>query len=137
MASFAHAIRIRYVECDMQGHVFNGQYLTYLDVAHTELLRAAIDGGYQRLLDEGLDFVVAEASIRFRAPATFDEVLDIAVEPQPTGRTSLTTRFTLRVGERLVAEAELRHVCVDSEHHQPTPWPDWLGESLAPYGPGG
>ena len=32
-------LRVRYVECDMQGHVFNAHYLTSFDLAHTELLR--------------------------------------------------------------------------------------------------
>ena len=40
------ALRVRYVECDMQGHVFNGHYLTWFDIAHTEALRAATGMSY-------------------------------------------------------------------------------------------
>ena len=40
-APLTTALRVRYVECDMQGHVFNGHYLTYFDLAHTEALRTA------------------------------------------------------------------------------------------------
>ena len=36
---FRYRIRIRYHECDPQGHVFNSNYLAYFDVAITELWR--------------------------------------------------------------------------------------------------
>jgi len=59
---FRHAIRVRYNECDPQGHVFNANYLAYFDLAMTELWREL--GGYSAMLDDGLDMVVAEANVR-------------------------------------------------------------------------
>ena len=41
---FRHTIRVRYNECDPQGHVFNANYLAYFDLAMTELWREL--GGY-------------------------------------------------------------------------------------------
>ena len=38
-AEFRHPIRVRYNECDPQGHVFNANYLAYFDIAMTELWR--------------------------------------------------------------------------------------------------
>ena len=32
-------LRVRYVECDMQGRVFNGHYLTWFDMAINEAVR--------------------------------------------------------------------------------------------------
>ena len=67
-------LRVRYIECDMQGHVFNAHYLTWFDVAHTELLReAGFPGSFER---EAVDVVVAEAQVRYRSPARFDEELE-------------------------------------------------------------
>jgi acyl-CoA thioester hydrolase len=42
---FSHTprLRVRYCECDMQGRVFNAHWLTYFDLAATELCRAAVD----------------------------------------------------------------------------------------------
>lgn len=37
-------LRVRYVECDMQGRVFNGHYLTWVDMAHSEALRELFGG---------------------------------------------------------------------------------------------
>jgi len=33
--SFVHTLRVRWSEVDMQGIVFNGNYLNYFDVAFT------------------------------------------------------------------------------------------------------
>lgn len=47
---FGMPLRVRYVECDMQGRVFNGHYLTWFDMAINEAIRD-IFGDYQVLLD--------------------------------------------------------------------------------------
>ena len=59
---------MRYGECDPQGIVFNANYLLYFDVAVTELWRTAV-GPWQEMVDRGVDIVVAEANLTFRAPA--------------------------------------------------------------------
>ena len=71
---FVHELRVRYGECDPQGIVFNANYLLYFDVVFTELWREAV-GPWQEMVERGLDAVVAEASLRFRSPARFDDVL--------------------------------------------------------------
>jgi len=71
-------LRVRYGECDPQGVVFNAHFLAYFDIAITELFRAAL-GGYQAIVDRGVDFVVAEAGLRYRQPAHFDEELRLEV----------------------------------------------------------
>lgn len=131
-APFVHRLRVRYAECDPQGVVFNGNYFTYFDVAHTELLRATI-GSFDDLLARGLDVVVAEASCRFRAPARFDEELDIAVTLPRLGRTSMTTAHRVDGPEGLVAEGLLRHVFLDRESRAPVELPDWLRGALEPH----
>ena len=74
---FRHRIRVRYSECDLQGVVFNANYLTYLDEAMTELFRTALDGGYQAMVDAGVDMVVAESTLRYLAPARFDDEIEV------------------------------------------------------------
>ena len=112
METFVHRLRVRYSECDQQGVVFNGQYLFFYDVAITELFRERI-GDYQDIVDGGYDVVVAEARIRFVEGARFDELLDIAMPIEHLGTTSMIVRPVFRVGERLIADGEVRHVWVD------------------------
>jgi acyl-CoA thioester hydrolase len=112
VTAFVHQLRVRYSECDQQGVVFNGHYLFYYDVALTELWRSRI-GSYDAMTSQGFDVVVAEASLRFRASARFDELLDIAMPVKHLGTTSLIIQPEYRVGDRLIADGEIRHVFVD------------------------
>lgn len=129
-AHFAMPLRVRYVECDMQGRAFNGHYLTWVDMAHTEALRELF-GGYQALTRRGIDFVVVAAELQFRRPAHFDDDLEITVVIEPPGRTSLHSTYRIERGTDLIAEATLTHVCVDAETFDKQPWPDWFRKRLA------
>lgn len=131
--AFVHRLRVRYVECDLQGHAFNAHYLTWFDIAHTELWRAAI-GPFGTFAERGLDVVVAEAGVRFRSGARFDDEIDLAVTLAPLTTTSMTSRYAVRRGDELLADGEVRHVCVDAETHgAKQPWPDDVRTALAPY----
>jgi acyl-CoA thioester hydrolase len=129
---FSHRMRVRYAECDALGVVFNAHYLAYMDQTMTELFRAAF-GGYNALRDRGLDMVVAEAGMRFRAPARFDEELGLEATVAHMGTTSLITNHRiLRDGEVLL-EGELRHVWVQRATTAKTPIPPWARDGLAPF----
>jgi acyl-CoA thioester hydrolase len=129
---FVYPLRVRYSECDMQGVVFNGHYLSYFDVSMTELWRAAF-GSYQAMTDRGVDLVVSEARVRYRAPARFDDELKMSIAVAGLSRTSITTAHAVLRGEELITEGEMRHVFVDAATLAKTPIPDWAREGLAPW----
>ncbi|WP_181769019.1 acyl-CoA thioesterase [Streptomyces albidus (ex Kaewkla and Franco 2022)] len=110
--TFTHRLRVRYSECDQQGVVFNGHYLFFYDVAVTELWRELIED-YASMVEGGSDVVVAEARIRYVEGARFDDLLDIEMNVAHLGTTSMIVRPVFRVGERLIADGEIRHVFVD------------------------
>ena len=130
--AFRHRLRVRYSECDMQGVVFNANYLTYFDTAVTELWREAI-GAWSELTDSGTDMVVAEARVRYLAPARFDDELDLRVEVSRLGNTAMTTRITVERGGQPLSEGELRHVFVDPSTGGKKPMPDFVRSALEPY----
>lgn len=127
---YTYPLRVRYAECDMQGVVFNAQYLAYFDNNMTELWRTAF-GSYDVMLQRGVDIVVAEARVRFRGPARFDEQLTMSIAVARLGRTSVTTAHRVLRDDELLAEGELRHVFVDAGTHRKTDIPDWVREGLA------
>jgi acyl-CoA thioester hydrolase len=127
---FTHQLRVRYSECDQQGVVFNGHYLFYYDVALNELWRDRV-GIYQEMVARGVDVVVAEANIRFRAAARFDDLLDIAMPVKHLGTTSLIVQPEFRVGDRLIADGEIRHVFVDPASLVKKAMPDDIRAALA------
>lgn len=131
-APFVHPLRVRYAECDVQGVVFNAHYLAYFDIAITELWRAAF-GGYQAMLDKGVDMVVAEAQLRFRAPARFDDELTLEVAIARLGQTSILSHHLIRREQQSIVEGSLRHVLVGRQTLQKTDIPDWARAGLEPW----
>jgi acyl-CoA thioester hydrolase len=131
-AEFVHELRVRYGECDPQGIVFNANYLLYFDVAFTELWRRAI-GPWSLMVERGVDAVVAEANVRFRAPARYDDVLQLRARVVRLGKTSMTTEIDVVGDGGVLVEGRLRHVFVDVETWAKTEIPDWIGEGLRPF----
>lgn len=94
---FAYPVRVRYAECDQQGVVFNGAYMTYLDVAVTEYFRFLgldVDG----LAKQGsFDMAVARCTMEWRGPARFDDLLEICCATRRIGNASFTVAFAIFV----------------------------------------
>jgi len=130
---FRHPIRVRYNECDPQGHVFNANYLAYFDLVMTELWREL--GGYEAMIATGTDIVVAEARIRYRAPLGFDDEAELVVRSVALGTTSITTALAIERDGETVAEGELRHVFVDTRAGGTLAIPEPVRAGLAPYSP--
>jgi acyl-CoA thioester hydrolase len=128
---FRHSLRVRYNECDPQGVVFNANYLTYFDLTMTELWREL--GGYQAMVDAGVDMVVAEARILYRSPLRFDDVFEGQVEVARLGETSMTTEILLSRDGETVAEGELRYVFIESGGGAKAPLPESIRAGLSPY----
>ncbi len=127
--AFTMPLRVRYVECDRQDRAFNGHYLTWVDMAHTDALEE-LAGGYQAMVASGIDVVVAAAELRFRSPARFNDRLEVRTVFHPPGNTSLRSDFTIVRGDELLAECTMTHVCVDTTTYSKQPWPDWLRAKL-------
>ena len=81
---FVHRLRVRFHECDPQGVVFNAHYFSYFDVALTEMWREAF-GSYANVVQDGTDVVVVEAGATFRAPARFDDEVDVELAIERLG----------------------------------------------------
>jgi acyl-CoA thioester hydrolase len=129
---FTHSLRVRYAECDQQGVVFNSHYLAYLDTSMTELWREAV-GGYQRMIDQGIDMVVVETRLRFHQAASFDDLLTLGVEVSRLGQTSISSDHLIRRDGELILEGTLHHVLVDLGTRGKTDIPDWIREGLQPW----
>jgi acyl-CoA thioester hydrolase len=132
---FRHRIRVRFNECDGQGVVFYANYLVYFDLAMTELWREAFGNGYAGMIENGTDAMVAEANIRYRASARFDDELDLVAQVTRIGTTSSTTRLTAeRVSDgETLAEADLRHVFIDVATLEKTEIPDEVRTGMERY----
>jgi acyl-CoA thioester hydrolase len=133
MPAFVHHLRVRYNECDAQGHVFNANYLVYFDVILTELWREAL-GSYEALTADGLDLVVAETGVRFRAPARFDDELEITLEVERLGNTSMVSAIGIARDGDTLAEGRIVHIFVRADRlGEKAPIPDHVRRMLRRY----
>jgi acyl-CoA thioester hydrolase len=69
-------IRVQYFETDGQGRVHNSQYLNYFERGRVEMLRS-MGISYRELEKTGLMLVVRSMQVDFRAPAQFDDELEL------------------------------------------------------------
>ena len=132
MAPFAHRLRVRYHECDLQGIVFNSHHFAYFDVVLTELWRAAF-GSYGAMVAAGIEVQVVDAAASFFSPARFDDELDLEMTVTRLGNSSITSQFEERRDGELLVTGRLVHVCVDTATHRKQPIPQQMRERLAPW----
>jgi acyl-CoA thioester hydrolase len=122
-------VRVRYAECDPSGVVFNANYFAYFDLALTELWREAA-GGYNAMMEEGVDLQVVEATARYKAPARFDDELDVTIEVSKLGNTSMLTSYAIHRDGTLLVEGELAYVFVDATELTKIPVPERFRAAL-------
>jgi acyl-CoA thioester hydrolase len=128
---FTLLLRVRYGECDAQQVVFNARYADYIDIAMTEYFREAV-GGFQYLLEQGLDNQVVSLHIDWHSSAKFDDVLAISVTSTKFGNTSYSFEISINdyISQKLIAKSSMTYVMVNTQNYQKTSVPDWLREKL-------
>lgn len=133
---FRYYLRVRYGECDAQKVVFNARYGDYVDLATTEFLRAL---GYDYELFSGeLDFQLVKQTFEWKAPARFDQVLEISVWAKQLGNSSFTLAADFRIAgeERVIVTAETVYVLVTQLTLTKTPIPPQLRATMERGAPG-
>jgi acyl-CoA thioester hydrolase len=123
-------LRVRYAETDQMGVVYHANYLAWCEVGRTEFIRT---GGmsYRQMEEAGVALAVADASMRFHAPARYDDV--VRVETTLTDVRSRSVTFDYLItraedGARLVS-ASTRLVSLDPGS-RPTVMPPHVREIL-------
>jgi len=86
---YALQIRVRYAECDLQGVVFNANYLVYVDDIIERWLTTALPAG-------DLDYMVKKATVEWSAPARRGDLLDLTASVSRWGRTSYDVESAAR-----------------------------------------
>lgn len=69
-------VRVRYAETDKMGVVYYANYLVWFEVGRTDLLREA-GWSYREMETDGYALPVIEAHCTYRAPAKYDDDLEV------------------------------------------------------------
>jgi acyl-CoA thioester hydrolase len=122
-----HEVRVRYVDCDMQGVVYNAHYLTFVDDAFDCWLRD-LDPAFETI--HGWEVMLKRADITWVGPARFGEILRIGTTVTRWGNTSFDATAVGTVDGREVFTSVVTYVTVDHDEYRPLPIPDLLRTHL-------
>ncbi len=108
-----HAVRVLYGDTDKAQVVHHARYLEYLEGARIEYLRA--HGLDYRAFEErtSLGLPVVAAELRYRAPARFDDRLDLETWIGLSSRVKIVFESRIRRGDEVLVEAAITVACVD------------------------
>jgi len=133
-------IRVRYGDLDPYGHVNNAlhaEYFEALRMAYWKRLAEELDLGPLEAGDiPGARYVIAEATVRYKAPIFLEDALLGAASIRTVGSRSYVMEYELRVGEsfeagRVVAEGESAQVFYDPHTGEVKPRPEWFLPAVA------
>jgi acyl-CoA thioester hydrolase len=116
-AVFEHAVNVRWRDVDALGHVNHAIFITYLEEGR--------DAFYSRVFGGNPHYVVARIEIDLRAEVRYAaRQVTVRIEAERLGRTSLTTRETVRTGSQEEPAARARVVTVrwDGDHRKAIPF---------------
>lgn len=114
--NFHTPVRVRWMECDAQGIVFNGAYMGYLEVAQSEYFRNLGFGIYRIAQIGYFDFAVVKTTLEYKSPARIDEMIEVYVRVSKFGNTSMTLNMEIYHpdSERLLTKMEAVYVGYDA-----------------------
>ena len=128
---FSWRARVYWEDTDGGGVVYYANYLRFMERARTEWLRSLGHSQQEIAAQYGFVFAVAEAHVNYRRPARLDDELLVSCVPVPEGRASIRFRQTISRVEAardptLLADGEVRVVCVDAKSFKPRALPEFI-----------
>ena len=126
----SHTVRVRYVDCDMQGVVYNAHYLTYIDDAFDCWIRE-YDWNFEKKLE--VEVMLKSVQIVWHSPARFGDVLKLESQVTRWGNSSFDITSSGYVTEEKKFDSTISYVCVDSTSFIPNQVPDLLKCHLENY----
>jgi acyl-CoA thioester hydrolase len=115
--------RVRYSETDQMGVVYHAEYLVWCEVGRTDFIRS-LGLPYSEFERRGTSLAVAEATIRYHAPARYDDVVRVETSLVDVRSRAITFEYVIRnaaTAERL-ASARTLLVSLDASG-KPVPIP--------------
>lgn len=110
-----HRLRVRvlYGDTDKAQVVHHARYLDYLEAGRLEFLRHHGLDYREFEARTGLGMPVVEARLRYRAPARFDDLLDVETWVSVCSRAKVVFESCILRGDEVLTEASVTVACVD------------------------
>jgi acyl-CoA thioester hydrolase len=122
--------RVRYKETDKMGRVYHANYFVWFDMARTEYLREA-GVSYKEMEEQGVFFVVADTSCKYKAGLEFDDWVEIETNVREIRNASVSFEYSVhnKTTRVLIANASTTLAAVD-KNGKVVPIPAQIKEKL-------
>ena len=103
------SIRVRYAETDAMGIVHHAVYPIWMELGRSDLLRD-LGHSYAEWEKRGVMMSVAELHVKYRAPARYDELVEVRTQLKEAGRRRVIFAYAIRREGTRLADGESVHV---------------------------
>ena len=107
-------LRVRYPEVDAMGYLHHSRFFQYFEIGRVELLRS-MGHAYADLERQGIFFVVVKVECHYRAPARYDEEVQLTTRVKRQTHVRIDHTYELKRGDTLLADAATTIACVDRD----------------------
>ena len=124
---------MRYAETDAAGVVHHSSYVVWFEEGRSELSRR-LGLPYAELEREGYDLLVTRVEVRYRAPARYDDTVEVRTRVASMRSRSMTFEYhVVRPDDgTLLAEGLTEHVAWHRPSRRPARIPERFREAWAP-----
>lgn len=125
--------RVRYAETDQMGVVYYGNYPQFFEIGRVEALRS-LGLTYKEMEARGIMLPVLKLEVKYVAPATYDDLIEIKTEIRSLPKTRITFHHEIRNEEgKLLTLGEVQLVFVDMKTRKPVMAPDYFLDLIEPF----
>ena len=129
---FHHQVKVYYEDTDAGGVVYYANYLKFLERARTEALLSIGLSNTKIKKKLGTLIIVKSCNIEYKKPAHLEDELNIETHIISLKKTSLIMKQLIMLEKKLITEAEIHLVFVNSEG-KPEKIPDKIIKNFIPY----
>ena len=129
-------VEIQFGDIDQAQIVYYPRFIHYFHVAMEQFFRDVVEIDYPRVMNEHrLGHPTVHVDVDFKIPLRYGDFVEIEVEIDKVGRTSVAWSFTVysRGSDAVHAEGRVTTVNIDLESFSKREIPDWLRRRLTDY----
>ena len=108
-------LRVRYAETDAMGIVHHATYPVWMELGRSDFLRQ-LGQSYAEWEARGVRLVVNEIRVRFRAPARYDELVQVRTRIPEAGRRRMVFSYRIEQDGVLLADGESIHLVTSTDN---------------------
>ena len=102
-------IRVRYAETDAMGIVHHSVYPIWMELGRSDFLRE-LGQSYAEWEAQGVMMSVGELQVKYRAPAKYDELVEVRTRLAEAGRRKVVFAYEIWREDVKLAEGQTRHL---------------------------